>query len=120
MDKVRTFYSLRASQILIEQWKKHGLNIDPTEPPYDLRSALRTIRQADLHLGADYTPYEGMEVKGWPVSTYLRGVLLCRDGSLAEDAPRGAYLSCGTCYLDRECFVRLRDFLRVIEGRRTK
>ena len=32
-----------------------------------------TIRQERLHHGADYTPYEGLEVVGWPVATWLRG-----------------------------------------------
>jgi len=56
----------------------------------------RTIRQVDLHHGADYTPWEGFEVTGWPVATFLRGQLVARDGELAGAAPRGAFLA-------REC-----------------
>lgn len=33
----------------------------------------RSIRQEDLHHGADYTPYEGMEVLDWPKLVILRG-----------------------------------------------
>lgn len=55
--------------------------------------ARRTIRQADLHHGADYTPWEGFEVTGWPVATYLRGRLLAQDGNLLDEAPRGAFLA---------------------------
>jgi dihydropyrimidinase len=36
-------------------------------------SARRTIRQADLHHSSDFTPYEGMAVRGAPVSVLLRG-----------------------------------------------
>lgn len=32
-----------------------------------------TITNDILHHGADYTPYEGLEVKGWPVRVLLRG-----------------------------------------------
>lgn len=46
----------------------------------------RPIRQADLHHGCDYTPYEGMEVAGWPVRTILRGRTIALEGQVATDA----------------------------------
>lgn len=39
-----------------------------------------TISQALLHHGADYTPYEGLKVTGWPVTTIVRGQVVVRDG----------------------------------------
>lgn len=36
--------------------------------------------------GSDYTPYEGMEVTGWPVKTLLRGALVA-DNGLVVGAP---------------------------------
>jgi len=45
-----------------------------------------TISQSLLHHGSDYTPYEGIRVKGWPVSTMVRGRVVVRDGVL-EGAP---------------------------------
>ena len=30
--------------------------------------------------GSDYTPYEGMEVTGWPVKTLVRGALVADNG----------------------------------------
>ncbi|MBK5925833.1 dihydropyrimidinase [Rhodobaculum claviforme] len=54
--------------------------------------ARRTIRQADLHHGADYTPWEGFEITGWPVATFLRGVAVMRDGALTGAAPSGRLL----------------------------
>ncbi|HEY2344241.1 MAG TPA: dihydropyrimidinase, partial [Xanthomonadaceae bacterium] len=37
-----------------------------------------TISQSLMHGGCDYTPYEGIKVKGWPVSTMLRGKFVVR------------------------------------------
>ena len=36
-------------------------------------SAQRTIRQADLHHSSDFTPYEGMAVRGAPSTVLVRG-----------------------------------------------
>lgn len=36
-------------------------------------SAQRTIRQADLHHSSDFTPYEGMVVRGAPAAVLVRG-----------------------------------------------
>ncbi len=53
------------------------------------------VRQADLHHGADYTPYEGMEITGWPVRTILGGRTVFQDGVLCGTEPTGRYLSRG-------------------------
>ncbi len=34
----------------------------------------------DLHDNVGYNPWEGTEVTGWPVATYLRGTAIMRDG----------------------------------------
>jgi dihydropyrimidinase len=39
-----------------------------------------TIRQDILHHGADYTPWEGFEVTGWPVMTMVRGKVVAEEG----------------------------------------
>lgn len=52
----------------------------------------RTITNADLQHGADYTPYEGMEITGWPVSALLRGKLAMEGGELSINKGYGAYL----------------------------
>jgi dihydropyrimidinase len=51
-----------------------------------------TIGQALLHHGCDYTPYEGMAVTGWPVSTMVRGRFVVRDGELVGAKGAGAYV----------------------------
>lgn len=52
----------------------------------------RKIRQADLHHGSDYTPWEGFEVTGWPVRTILRGQTIALDGE-PLGKPRGEHLA---------------------------
>nr|WP_108258462.1 dihydropyrimidinase [Mangrovicoccus ximenensis] len=54
-------------------------------------SLTRTIRQADLHHGSDYTPWEGFEVTGWPVRTFLRGQTVMLGGD-PVGAPLGRHL----------------------------
>jgi len=44
---------------------------------------------------ADYSPYEGMTLKGWPVRTLIRGRTVAQDGKITEAArqsPAGRYL----------------------------
>ncbi|MFK7868768.1 MAG: dihydropyrimidinase [Roseobacter sp.] len=55
-------------------------------------SLSKPIRQANLHHGTDYTPWEGFEVTGWPVRTILRGLTTMRDGAPVA-APFGQYLA---------------------------
>jgi dihydropyrimidinase len=52
-----------------------------------------TISQTLLHHGSDYTPYEGIAVTGWPVSTMVRGKFVVRDGKLVGGKNDGAYIS---------------------------
>jgi dihydropyrimidinase len=51
-----------------------------------------TISQGLLHHGCDYTPYEGIAVTGWPVSTMVRGRFVVRDGELTGPKGGGAYV----------------------------
>ncbi|OYU47617.1 MAG: dihydropyrimidinase [Rhizobiales bacterium PAR1] len=51
------------------------------------------IAQSDLHHGADYTPYEGIEITGMPVSTLLRGQFVVRDGVYVGAKGRGKHLA---------------------------
>ncbi len=53
----------------------------------------RVLSQADLHHGADYTPYEGMDITGWPVSTMVRGRFIVRDGTLVGREGDGQYVT---------------------------
>ncbi len=50
-----------------------------------------TITNASQHHGSDYTPYEGIKVKGWPVLTMVRGQTVVKDGALVAKRPAGKY-----------------------------
>ncbi len=52
----------------------------------------RTLTQAMLADGCDYTPYEGRDITGWPVTTLVRGKVMVRDGQLAGKKGHGVYL----------------------------
>jgi dihydropyrimidinase len=52
-----------------------------------------TITHDLLHDGSDYTPYEGLEVVGWPALTMVRGRVVVDDGRLVGEKGYGAYLS---------------------------
>ena len=47
-----------ADMVIIDPEKRHSLNA------------------ADLHMGSDLSPFEGMEVTGWPTTTILRGKVI--------------------------------------------
>ncbi len=50
------------------------------------------IRQEILHHGADYTPWEGFAVTGWPVMTIARGKVIVEDGTVLGQPGDGAFL----------------------------
>ncbi len=45
--------------------------------------ARRTIRGADMASRVGWTPFEDMEVVGWPLATVIRGVMVMREGEVA-------------------------------------
>jgi len=45
-------------------------------------SARRTIRAADQASRCGWTPFDGVEVTGWPIATIVRGHVVMRDGQL--------------------------------------
>ena len=51
-------------------------------------NAKRSITDAWIASRAGWTPYDGVDVTGWPISTILRGKAVVRDGELVG-SPRG-------------------------------
>jgi dihydropyrimidinase len=51
------------------------------------------ITAKNLHQGADYTPYEGLEVTGCPVATIVRGQVIVKDGELVAGGNTGQYIT---------------------------
>ena len=56
--------------------------------------ARRTIRSTQLHHNVDYTPYEGMEIEGWPLTVLSRGEVVIDNQQLVAQAGRGLFLPC--------------------------
>lgn len=54
--------------------------------------AARTISTNSLHMATDYTPYEGVQVTGWPETVLLRGQPVIREGNLVPNPPAGQHL----------------------------
>jgi len=49
-----------------------------------------TIRQSMIHDAMEYTPYEGKTIKGWPITTLVRGEVVAeRANSSAPPARAG-------------------------------
>lgn len=51
-----------------------------------------TLTHELLGDGADYTPYEGIEITGWPVLTMVRGEIVMREGEMIGRKGLGTYL----------------------------
>jgi dihydropyrimidinase len=52
-----------------------------------------TISNALLQHIIDYTPYEGLEITGWPVSTIRRGEVVMKDGLVQAEPGSGQFLA---------------------------
>ena len=53
-----------------------------------------TITQSTLHDAMDYTPYEGKTIKGWPVTTLMRGETVAEGGEFIGAPGKGRFLKC--------------------------
>lgn len=51
-----------------------------------------TLSRDKLHGNTDYTPFEGWKVKGYPVTTISRGIVLVQDGQLVAKPGHGEFL----------------------------
>jgi dihydroorotase (multifunctional complex type) len=52
----------------------------------------RTVRWRDLEHWSDFSVYEGMRLKGWPVATIKDGKVAHQDGEILAEPGSGAYL----------------------------
>ena len=46
----------------------------------------RTLRHADMATRSAWTPFDGMEITGWPMATIIRGNVVMRDDEVASRA----------------------------------
>ncbi|MBN8901120.1 MAG: dihydropyrimidinase [Rhodospirillales bacterium] len=54
-----------------------------------------TLTNALMQHVIDYTPYEGMQVTGWPVATVRRGEIVMQDGKVQAEPGSGEFLARG-------------------------
>ena len=54
--------------------------------------ARRVIRHQEMHSAADWDPFEGWEVEGWPRMTLSRGDIIVEDGRVLAAPGRGRLL----------------------------
>jgi dihydropyrimidinase len=52
----------------------------------------RTIRAPEMHSAADYDPFEGRRVTGWPAVTISRGEVIFEDGRVLGAPGRGRFV----------------------------
>ena len=58
----------------------------------DLHKKVKLTPEQMHYEVADYSPFEGWEVKGWPVLTMLRGRVIVEDGKFASTPGVGKYI----------------------------
>lgn len=58
-----------------------------------LEQGERVIHADELHSGVDYTPYEGMMLRAWPLATICGGVTVFENGSFHAPDFRGELLN---------------------------
>ncbi len=59
----------------------------------------KTIKQEFLNHGSDYTPYEGLDITGWPLQTWLRGKCIFNNGTFSTTKNNGEYINRDYCSL---------------------
>jgi dihydropyrimidinase len=53
----------------------------------------RTLSTATLHENVDWTPYDGLELTGWPAVTLSRGQVIVEDGVFKGAAGYGRFIN---------------------------
>ena len=51
----------------------------------------KKVRATDLHSAQDFTPFEGLTLKGWPTTTIVSGNIVIQDGELVSE-PKGKFI----------------------------
>lgn len=74
-------------------WPKKGaieVNFDADIVIWDPNKK-KKISQKNLHHGADYTPWEGFEITGWPITTISRGNIVFSENSFISNSLPGKF-----------------------------
>ena len=51
-----------------------------------------TVTPEILQSGANFSLYDGWELKGWPVLTMVRGNVVMKEGKIVSDSPQGCHI----------------------------
>jgi dihydropyrimidinase len=54
---------------------------------------VRTVTGRDLHMGTDFTPFEGMALTGWPSLVVAAGQVVVDGGTFHDPGPTGRFLA---------------------------
>jgi len=57
-----------------------------------------TLKQSNLHSNVDYSAYEGIELKGYPVCTISRGEVIIQNGTASARPGRGKFVKRGVAF----------------------
>jgi dihydropyrimidinase len=52
----------------------------------------RVVTAADMHDNMEFTPYEGMEITGWPTTVIQRGTVIIEDNELLAERGAGEFI----------------------------
>jgi dihydropyrimidinase len=77
---------------------KIGSDADFTVVDLDLEKKLKV---EDLESACDYSLYEGWDIKGWPVTTIVRGEVVMKDGKIMGQPGNGVFLNRTVARKDR-------------------
>jgi dihydropyrimidinase/dihydroorotase len=93
MEKLVEVCSYNTAKILGIHPKKGSLSpgSDADLVIVDLKKKVK-VSIEDMHTGADYTPFEGRELKGWPVLTMVKGNVVMEDGEITGKPGTGKYI----------------------------
>ena len=53
---------------------------------------VRTVKGKELHMGTDFSPFEGQELAGWPTSVVMAGTVVLEEGVFTDPGPVGRIL----------------------------
>ena len=53
----------------------------------------RVVRAEELQSASDFSVFEGSSLKGWPVMTLLRGMVVAKDGAVVGQSGEGRYVA---------------------------
>jgi len=54
---------------------------------------VKTVQAKDFEMFGDHLPCEGLEIKGWPVMTLIRGKVVMRDGKIVGNSGWGRFVA---------------------------